>query len=111
MANTYTTVDELKKQLNIESTFTDDDQYLLELISVAEMAIDSYCNGGLNTGVTTITISGVTYAALPKTVKQATLLLAAHFYINRTPVAFAQGQEIPYTFAFLLQPYRNNSIA
>ena len=88
-------VSELKKQLNIELDFTEDDGYLATLTDVAEQAIKSYCNGGLDT---------VTNAPTP--VKQAALLLAAHLYLSRTTVSFAQGYEIPYSFKFLLNPYR-----
>lgn len=96
----YTTLAELKKHLNIETTFTEDDTYLTTLIDVAEMSIADYCNGGL-TDVDPI----------PVTVKQAALLLAAQLYTTRTVVSFAQGYEIPYSFKFLLNPYKNPSIA
>lgn len=103
---TYTTVAELKQHLNIESAWTEDDTYLNELISVVEMAVSNYCNGGLQEASTVI-IDNVTYSAIPKTVKQACLFLAAHFYLNRTPIAFLTTSELPYTFQFLLNPYKN----
>lgn len=106
MANTYTSVAELKQHLNIELDRTEDDNYLLELIAVSEMAVSNYCNGGLQEAAT-IVIDGVTYTALPKAVKQACLFLAAHFYLNRTPIAFTSTSELPYTFTFLLAPYKN----
>jgi len=92
----YTLLSELKKHLNIETTFTEDDTYLSTLIDVAELSINEYCNGGLETYESEI----------PVTVKQATLILAAHLYINRTAVSFVQALEIPYSFKFLLNPYR-----
>ena len=93
----YTLLSELKKHLNIESAFTDDDLYLSTLIDVAELSVNEYCNDGLvNYDNTTI----------PITVKQATLLLAGHLYITRTIVSYAQGIEIPYSFKFLLNPYK-----
>lgn len=110
MANTYTTVAELKKHLNIEADFTEDDNYLLELISVAEMAVSNYCNGGVEEA-STVVIDDVTYVALPKAVKQACLFLAANFYLNRQPIAFTNTTELPYTFQFLLYPYKNVVIA
>lgn len=94
--STYTTVDELKKHLNIEADWIDDDAYLIELIAVAEMAVFNYCNGGLDEALVT----------LPVAVKHACLFLAAHFYQNRTPIAFTGTTEIPYTLKFLLSPYR-----
>ena len=110
MANTYITVSELKKHLNIEEAFTEDDAYLQELISVTEMAVFEYCNGGLSDAIITITIDGVSVKALPKAITYACLLLAAHLYSNRNLVSFAQPFEIPYSFKFLLNPYRNFTI-
>ena len=110
MANTYTTVAELKQHLNIEADWTDDDAYLLELISVAEMAVSNYCNGGVQEA-STIVIDNVTYVALPKAIKQACLFLAANFYLNRQPIAFTSTSELPYTFQFLLAPYKNYIVA
>lgn len=90
------TVAELKKHLNIESDWTEDDNYLQELLNVAELAVSNYCNGGLDEET-----------EIPVTVKQAYLFLAAHYYLNRTPIAFTSTSELPYTFQFLLNPYRN----
>jgi len=110
MANTYTTVAELKQHLNIEAEFILDDNYLLELISVSEMAVSDYLNGGLSGSTTTFIVDNVEVVALPKTIKHACMLMAAHLYSNRTLVSFAQAYELPYTFKFLLNPYRNFQI-
>jgi len=96
----YTTLAEAKAHLNIETAFTGDDTYITNLIAVAELSIADYCNGGL-TDVTPI----------PVTVKQATLLLIGHLFATRTIVSFAQGYEVPYSFKFLLNPYRTQTIA
>jgi len=97
----YISLAQIKEHLNIESTFDGDDSYLTSLIDVAELSVSDYCNTGL---------SGYTSSDIPVTVKQATLLLAAHFYVNRTMVSYAQGTEIPYSFKFLLNPYRKYTI-
>lgn len=102
MAN-YFTLNELKAQLNIETSFIADDTYLSGLTTVVTTSVQNYCNYGL-TGYTTTT-NGVT--VVPAPVKQAAIMLAAHLYINRTLVSFAQGVEIPYSFKFLLDPYKN----
>lgn len=94
----YFTLNELKQQLNIEQSFTDDDLLLTNLGNVATQAVDNYTNYGL-TGYTTTNI--------PISVKQAALMLAGHLYINRQLVSFAQGFEIPYSYKFLLDPYKN----
>jgi len=98
----YTTLASLKAHLNIETAFTGDDLYLTSLISVVELAISDYCNGGL---------ADILDADIPVTVKQAALLLAGNLYLNRSPVAFGQPYKIPYSFEFLLSPYRIYTVA
>lgn len=97
----YILLEQAKKHLNIESGFTDDDSYINNLISVSELAVEEFCNGGL---------SGYTDETMPVTVKQATLLLIAHHYVNRQIVAFGVPAEIPYAFRFLLDFYRDRTI-
>jgi len=63
---TYTTLSEIKQHLNIETTFNEDDAYLLNLLAVAEISVYEYCNGGISE----------TDTDLPKAVKHASLLLA-----------------------------------
>lgn len=92
----YTTKLALKKHLNIEEAFVDDDTYLESIIAVVELAISDYCKGGL---------ADYTDETMPVVVKQAALILAAHLYLNRSMVSFAQGFEIPFSFRFLLNPY------
>jgi len=97
----YTTLEELKKQANIEEGFTEDDTYLNTLINVAELSVKEYCQGGL---------VEYTDANMPVTVKLAALLLATHLYTNRAVVSFAQATKIPYSFEFLLGFYKNHTV-
>jgi len=95
---TYTTLAAIKAHLNIETGYTADDTYITALIGVVEGAISNHCNGGL---------AGYTAAEdVPVTVKHAALIIAANLYLNRSSVSFAQGYKIPYSFEFLLNPYR-----
>jgi hypothetical protein len=93
----YVTLHEIKRHLNIETTYVDDDPILQDLIAVASTSIDLYCDGGL---------SGYTEQNIPITIKQATLLMSAHWYLNRQIVSFAKGEEIPYSFRFLVDNYK-----
>ena len=96
----YITLDQAKAHLRVETGYTEDNTYITSLIDVAELGVNEYCNGGL-TGYT---------SSMPVTVVQATLLLIAHYYVNRQIVAFATPAEIPYAFRFLLDFYRNRTI-
>lgn len=106
MINTYISLDELKKHLNIETEFTDDDTYLKHTISVAELSVISYCNGGLIPTAVTDELN-VETLVVPDAVKHGILLLASHLYLNRNPIAFTATTEIPLGFKYLLNPYRN----
>ena len=95
---------ELKRQLNIESDFTDDDTILQHYLNVSEQSTINYLN--LYTGST----SGVTGSTRPVSIDQAVLLLAAHFYVTRQLVAFGQTYKIPYSIEFLLNNYREFTV-
>lgn len=98
----FATLAELKKHLNIETGFTEDDTYLTSLSQVAQLSVIEYCAGGIDAYDST---------DAPVPVRQAILLLAAHLYATRAIVSFAQGYEIPYSFKFLLNPYRTYTVA
>jgi hypothetical protein len=112
---TYITFDELKMHLNIETGFTLDNQYCIALTKVVTTAVQNYVNNGLTgyTATTGFTCSdGNEYQItdVPDPVKQCCLLMAANLFANRSAVSFAQGNEVPYTLTFLLNPYRINAI-
>jgi len=92
-------VNMLKRQLNIEQDYHDDDAILQHFLDVAEQSVTTYC------GVTGLT--EYTDTTMPISIHQAVILLASHFYLNRNMVSFGQGTEIPYSFRFLLDPYRD----
>jgi hypothetical protein len=115
----FTNITELKRQLNIEPEYTSNDAYLQLLCDVAESAVISYCDAIVSgTTGTTLNLSGTTHnitmtgyqgnhTDVSIAVVQATYLIAANLFVNRQPVSFGQPYEIPYTFRFLLDPYKN----
>jgi hypothetical protein len=92
------TISQLKRQLNIEPEFTGDDIILQQMLDVAVLSVQTYL--GINA------LTGYTDSTIPITIHQAVIMLAGHFYINRNIIAFAQGTEIPYSFKWLLDPYK-----
>ena len=83
----------LKLQLNIESGYTADDLLLSQYLNVSISAVENFLG-----------YSGTTYE---EPVTQGIILFATHLYLNRNLVSFAQGYELPYSFKFLLTPYKN----
>ena len=99
------TIQDLKRQLNIELDFLDDDLILQQYLNVSEAAVVNNLN--LYTGSTT----GVTGTNQPVELKQAVLLLAANLYANRSPIAFGQPYKLPYSFDFLINPYKEFTVS
>jgi hypothetical protein len=88
----------LKLHLNIESDYSDDNTILQSFLDSATLAVWNYLD--IDSGVT----------LYPNNINQAIILLAAHFYNNRNMISMAQGTELPYTFKFLLSPYKSITI-
>ena len=92
-------INKLKRQLNIEIDYTNDDAILQQYIDVACIAVENYCGEA--------SLSGYTTETIPLPIVQAGILFASHMYMNRNMVSFGSGVEIPYSFRFLLDPYKN----
>ena len=90
----------LKKHLNIDESFIDDDEYIKALCLAAENAVENHLQRPLSEIVND-------KGQLPPAVKHAILLLVAHFYANRESVSFATASEIPLAYQYLLQPYKS----
>ena len=93
------TIDELKYNLNIELSWNDEDAYLLNLLEVSEESVFNYLDKKKNE-----------FDTIPASIRQAVLILASQWYENRTPIAFASSNKLPYSLEFLLAPYRKITI-
>jgi len=98
----YLELDELKKHLNIDSAFTDDDEYISSLGDVAESIVSKHLDTDLSN---LVAFNGD--GNLPSPVKHAMLLLIGNFYMNRESIAFASSSDIPLSYLYLLAPYHN----
>lgn len=90
------TIEQLKQNLNIELDYVEEDTYLSMLLEVAEDAVFNFLDKKPSD-----------FEVIPKPITFAVIILASQFYENRTPVAFAQAYKIPYSFEFLLSPYKD----
>ena len=95
----YLDLNTIKHHVNIDSDFLADDEYLRELSDAAISAIQNH----ISRPISEITQRG----KLPPDVKHAALLIIAHWYAIREPVAFAQNSKIALTYDYLLQPYKS----
>lgn len=91
----YVTIEELRKQCNIDFDIVDDDSYLIELLAAAQCWAEDY----LNRPLTDLVNDG----KLKQSTKHALKILVADFYANREDTAFAQPHRLG-TIQMLLQP-------
>ena len=88
----------LKKHVRADD-FTEDDSYLEHLLETAKEAVIKATNR------TEEELKGEG-TELPNMLKQAILMLAAHWYNQRESVANVQMHEVPDSMAALVKPFR-----
>lgn len=91
-------LEEIKKHLNIDEDFTDDDLYIESLGTVAENVVERHIDVKLNTLDTEA-------GDLPPALRQAMLLLIGHLYANREAVGPVNDKELPLGYKYLLDLY------
>lgn len=91
----------IKQHLNIEPDFTDDDAYLTHLGGVVEVVVEKHIDDSFDV------LAADNGNQLPMPLKQAMLLLVGTYYANRENVSFAMGYEVPQTYNYLIDLYRN----
>lgn len=94
---TYLTLDELKKQCVIDSSFTDDDTYLSSLGDTAEALVEQQIDSLLSDVVSEN--NGV----LPAPLKHAMKLIVEYLYNNRG----SDESQIPEAYFYMCRLYRN----
>ena len=96
----YTQLYKIKKHLNIDNDFHDDDEYLCQLAEVAEKVVERNID-------TTFENLEDGEGEIPSPLTQAVLFLVGNYYANRDSVAFASSSNVPYTFQYLIDLYRD----
>lgn len=90
----YTTLEEIRKHLNLDDFFTDDDDYIRQLILVAEDITAKRIDKKLSDCLTN---EGV----LEASVKHIIYLLVGHFYNNRETTTPLNIKEVPFAVEYL----------
>lgn len=94
----YITLQEAKKHLQIDADFTDDDNYIITLIQVAEDSVSQHLDIALR--------ELLSDGQLPSAVRHSILLMVGNLYANREPVAYTSVVKVPYTLDYLLGLYK-----
>ena len=95
----YLTLTELKKHLNIDSTFTDDDTYLTSLEEAGEEVVANYINRNLED---TLDENG----NLPAGLKHAILLWVGNMYAQRESISSVNYTAVPQSFDLICDLWR-----
>ena len=105
---------ELKQQMRVD--FDEEDDVIALYGSAAENAIvnesertlDDLCRMGYKeqTGAEAAADIEVGVEYFPRSLRLAVLMLAAHFYRNREPVASVNQVVVPYAYEVLCKPYK-----
>ena len=101
----YITLDEAKKHLNVESDFTEDDEYISSLIEVAEAKVAAEVMFENMDDLNTIGGGEV----IPPPIKQAIMLTIGLYYNNREEVTSSQTHTLTQGALHLIQLYRDYS--
>lgn len=96
----YVTLEDIKKQLNIDESFKDDDNYLMGLIDVAEDSVSKHLDIDL------IELEDEN-RDLPPSIYQAIMMMVGTLYGNRENITYGSVAKIPYSMEYLLQLNKN----
>lgn len=96
----YLDLEKIKKHLNINDDYTADDMYLTDLSEVAERVVETHIDNQLDI------IASKNGGTLPAPILHAMLLFIGNMYANRESVAFVSANEIPLSYAYILDLYK-----
>lgn len=95
----YLDLDVLKRHLNIDEDFHDDDEYILILADVAVRSIENH----IDCDITQFVEDG----QLDPPLEHAARLLVGTYYQNRESVTYGSILQVPQGYEYLLHPYIN----
>lgn len=90
----------IKKHLNIDANYTEDDEYLVFLEGVAEEVVQKHIDKSFED----IIGEG---GEIPQPLLQSILLIIGNLYDNRESVAYTNAVEIPNSLSYILSMYRD----
>lgn len=96
----YLSLDQIKKHLNIDKGFVDDDKYLIDLASVAENAVEKHID-------TKLKDLEDKEGNLPSPLLHSMLLMIGSLYAKRESISFSSVQEVPLAYDYLLSLFKN----
>ena len=93
-------LDRIKKHLNIDADFTDDDEYIEFLEQTAEDLVQKHIDKKFEDII-------AEEGAIPNALLHAILLFIGNMYDNRESVAYSSVTEVPKSLDYILSMYRD----
>ena len=94
-------IDRIKKHLNIDDYYKDDDNYLVYLYEVAEKVVEKHTDTSLKQ------IAEENGGELPPPILHAMLLFIGDMYKSRESISFGSATSIPVSYDYILSLYKN----
>ena len=91
----------IKKHLNIDDYYEDDDLYLCHLCEVAEKVVEKHIDTDLGT------LLEQNGGELQSPIAHAILLFIGDMYKSRESISFGSVTSIPFSYEYLLSLYKN----
>lgn len=96
----YIPLDLAKRHLNLEDTYTEDDEYILGLISAAESAVEVHVNESLDK------LAEKNGGCIPQPLLSAMLVMIGNLFQNREIIG-TKTLELPFNYQYLINLYIN----
>ena len=93
-------LDIVKKHLNIDPDFCDDDDYIVTLAEVAEQAVEKHIDSRLSD-------IAKEEDGLPSPLFHAMLLMIGNMYANRESVSYSPTYSVPNSLSYILSLFRS----
>lgn len=100
------TLSEIKIQLRLDDDYTDEDELLKLIGSAVQTRTESFLNRTLYDEKTGVPDNDPDGLVITEDIRLGMLLLATHFYENRSSVSEVEKTEMPQSFNWLVGPYR-----
>lgn len=97
----FVTLDRIKKHLNIDDYYKEDDCYIASLYEVAEKVVEKHTDTNLSE------IAKANGGEIPSPLVQAMLLFIGDMYKNRESISFSSVSSIPFSYDYILSLYKN----
>lgn len=97
----YISLQKIKKHLNIDNHFKEDDPYIIGLYNVAEEVVSRHIDYKLDE------IAADNDGELPASLQHAILLFIGDMYANRESVTSENITKIPFSYDYILSLWQN----